>query len=118
MLNLILQFSAEELNEALFEATPEEKLTKKQPIQLFVDSTEDYSNQEAKAFVKEALDRGTLIAYKSVVSFFTNEKPSEITGLLAENVDLEKGLIFIRTRMVRNNTNHSYEETAPKGGKF
>ena len=43
--------------------------------------------------VVEALRRNTLISYESIMSLFTNERPSELTGLLAENVDLENGII-------------------------
>lgn len=117
-LNQKLQFSYLELWEKLRDETPIEKIKTKPKLQLFVQSTEDYSAEETRAMIEEAYKRDTLIAYASIISFFVNERISEITGLLAENVNLEEGIIFVKTAFVKNTDTHQYELTDPKKGKY
>ena len=113
-----LPFNAIELWEKMCKETPKEKLKKKAPLQLFVQSEEDYSAEEMRAMIREAYKRDTLIAYMSVVSFFINARISEITGLLKENIDIDRGIIYIRTAFFRNNETHQYELDDPKKGKY
>ena len=111
--------------------TPKEKLKKKAPLQLFVQSEEDYSAEEMRAMIREAYKRDTLIAYMSVVSFFINARISEITGLLKENIDIEsmleseigltaqyKGVSFQTTVRTRYTQNRKIEIPCCSGIRF
>ena len=113
-----IQFSPTELWEKMREETPTESIKKEEALQLFVQSDKDYSREETSAMIKEAKRRDTLIAYASIICFFVNERISEITGLLAENIDMEKGIIYIRTAFFRNNETYQYELDDPKKGKY
>ena len=116
-LGIKLKFDYEDLHREMIDRTPVESIKQEQEIQLLKQSTRSYSREEVKAMINEANKRNTLIAYASILSFFSSERIGEISGLLAENVDKEQGIIEIKTAFSRNMIDYGWELKDPKKHK-
>lgn len=112
-----LQFDPNMLWSEMKENTPVKYLTIKNTPILFEQSNDDYSSSEMLSMINEAYKRDTILAYSSILSLFINVRISEISGLLLENVDLDRGIIYIKTAYMRNNETNQYELNDPKGHK-
>lgn len=116
-LNITLKFDYEDLHREMIEKTPVESIKQEPEIQLLKQSSRSYSKDEVKAMINEAYKRNTLIAYASIISFFSSDRIGEISGLLVENVDREQGIIEIKTAFSRNMIDYGWELKEPKKHK-